>query len=87
MTQPQACPADEQGIGFFERYLTVWVGLCIVAGIAMGKVAPGIAKSLDNMAIYVNDAPVISIPIATYHTSGSSRPREKCGFVTSSCIS
>ena len=64
MTQPQACPADEKGIGFFERYLTVWVGLCIVAGIALGKVAPEIAKSLDGMAIYVNDAPVISIPIA-----------------------
>ncbi|WP_146594505.1 ACR3 family arsenite efflux transporter [Novipirellula galeiformis] len=64
MTQPQACPAAEKGIGFFERYLTVWVGICIVAGIALGKVAPGIAKSLDGMAIYVNDAPVISIPIA-----------------------
>ena len=24
------------GIGFFERYLTVWVFLCIVAGIALG---------------------------------------------------
>lgn len=64
MTQPQTCPADDKGMGFFERYLTVWVGLCIVAGIALGKVAPGIAKSLDGMAIYVNDAPVISIPIA-----------------------
>ena len=28
-------------MGFFERYLTVWVALCIVAGIALGKVAPG----------------------------------------------
>ena len=25
------------GIGFFERYLTVWVTLCIVAGIAIGQ--------------------------------------------------
>ncbi len=64
MTQRQTCPVDEKGIGFFERYLTVWVGICIVAGIALGKVAPGVAKSLDGMAIYVNDAPVISIPIA-----------------------
>ncbi|TWU17067.1 ACR3 family arsenite efflux transporter [Allorhodopirellula heiligendammensis] len=64
MTQRQTCPVDGKGIGFFERYLTVWVGICIVAGIALGKVAPGVAKSLDGMAIYVNDAPVISIPIA-----------------------
>ncbi len=56
--------AGGKGIGFFERYLTVWVLLCIVAGIALGKFAPGIARSLDAMAIYVGDAPVVSIPIA-----------------------
>lgn len=48
----------------FERYLTVWVGLCIVAGIALGKIAPSVATSLDGMAIYVGNAPVVSIPIA-----------------------
>ena len=48
----------------FERYLTVWVGLCIVIGILVGKIAPGLAKNLDGMAIYVNGAPVVSIPIA-----------------------
>ncbi|MCK5565225.1 MAG: ACR3 family arsenite efflux transporter [Planctomycetes bacterium] len=53
-----------KGIGFFERYLTVWVGLCIVGGIVLGKVAPGIATKLDSMAIYVNGAPVVSVPIA-----------------------
>jgi ACR3 family arsenite transporter len=51
-------------MGFFERYLTVWVGLCIVAGIALGKLAPEVAQSLDAMAISVNGAPVVSIPIA-----------------------
>src|SRR5210317_187138 len=51
-------------MSFFERYLTVWVALCIVAGIALGKVAPEFAQSLDAMAITVNGAPVVSIPIA-----------------------
>ena len=51
-------------MSFFERYLTVWVALSIGAGIVLGKVAPEIAQTLDNMAIYVNDAPVVSIPIA-----------------------
>jgi len=63
----EQCPAQEpttEGMDFFERYLSVWVGLCIVAGIALGKVAPGLAKSLDGMALYVNNAPVVSIPIA-----------------------
>ncbi len=48
----------------FERYLTVWVGLCIVGGIVLGKVAPGLAGTLDAMAIHINGAPVVSIPIA-----------------------
>ena len=51
-------------MGFFERYLTVWVALCIVAGVALGKFAPEVAQSLDAMAISVNGAPVVSIPIA-----------------------
>jgi arsenite transporter len=48
----------------FERYLTVWVGLCIIGGILLGKIAPDLAKTLDRMSINVNGAPVVSIPIA-----------------------
>jgi ACR3 family arsenite transporter len=51
-------------LGFFEKYLYVWVILCILAGILLGKVAPGVAKYLDGLAIYVGEAPVASIPIA-----------------------
>ncbi len=51
-------------MSFFERYLTIWVGLCIVAGILLGKFVPGLAHRLDSMALYVNGAPVVSIPIA-----------------------
>ena len=48
----------------FERYLTLWVALCIVTGIILGKLAPGLAGTLDSMAIRVKGAPVVSIPIA-----------------------
>lgn len=48
----------------FERYLTLWVGLCILGGIALGKAAPGFAGTLDGWSINVNGAPVVSIPIA-----------------------
>jgi arsenite transporter len=53
-----------KGLSVFERYLTLWVLLCIACGIVLGKLAPGVAHSLDAMAIYVNGAPVVSIPIA-----------------------
>lgn len=52
------------GLNVFEKYLTVWVLLCIGIGIIFGKVIPGLAKYLDGLAIYIGDAPVVSIPIA-----------------------
>ncbi|MBE9523293.1 MAG: ACR3 family arsenite efflux transporter [Proteobacteria bacterium] len=55
---------EGKGLGFFEKYLYIWVILCILAGIVLGKVAPGVAKYLDNLAIYVGEAPVVSTPIA-----------------------
>ncbi len=55
---------DRTMTSVFERYLTVWVGLCIVAGILLGRLAPGLARSLDAMSINLNGAPVVSIPIA-----------------------
>ncbi len=55
---------DRKMTSLFERFLSVWVILCILGGILLGKIAPGFAKHLDGMAIYVNDAPVVSIPIA-----------------------
>ncbi len=55
---------DRKMTNIFERYLTLWVGLCIVGGIILGKLAPGFAQKLDAMAISVNGAPVVSIPIA-----------------------
>jgi arsenite transporter len=55
---------DRKMTSMFERYLTVWVGLCIIGGILLGKIAPGLAGALDGMAITVNGAPVVSIPIA-----------------------
>lgn len=53
-----------KGLNVFEKYLTIWVLLCIAGGIILGKLAPGVATYLDSLAIYVNNAPVVSIPIA-----------------------
>jgi ACR3 family arsenite transporter len=57
--------SDERKMtSIFERYLTLWVGLCILGGIFLGKFAPGFSKALDSMSLNVNGAPVVSIPIA-----------------------
>ena len=63
--EDKACIAKKsKGLSFFERFLTAWVILCIIIGIALGKAAPKIATFLDGLAISVNEAPVVSIPIA-----------------------
>ena len=49
----------KQGISFFEKYLTLWVALCIVAGIAVGQLLPGIPATLGRWE-YAS----VSIPIA-----------------------
>jgi len=53
-----------KGLSVFELNLTVWVILCIAAGVVLGKLAPGVAKYLDGLSIYAGGAPVVSIPIA-----------------------
>jgi ACR3 family arsenite transporter len=54
----------ERGLSVFEKYLTVWVALCIAGGIVLGRLAPGMAGFLDGLSITVHGAPVVSIPIA-----------------------
>ena len=43
---------------FFERYLSLWVGLCIVAGIALGQAAPAAFETLGAMEIARVNLPV-----------------------------
>ena len=64
MASETSSGADRKMSSLFERYLTLWVGLCILGGFLLGKLAPGLAHALDGMAIKVGDAPVVSIPIA-----------------------
>ncbi|MDD1678880.1 MAG: ACR3 family arsenite efflux transporter [Methanomicrobiales archaeon] len=46
-------------LSVFEKYLTLWVILCIAGGILLGRTVPGVAITLDALSIYQ-----ISIPIA-----------------------
>ncbi|MBV8522535.1 MAG: arsenical-resistance protein, partial [Acetobacteraceae bacterium] len=46
------------GLGTFERYLSLWVALCILAGIALGQVLPGIFQALGRMTVAEVNIPV-----------------------------
>ncbi|MGN8109815.1 ACR3 family arsenite efflux transporter [Paraburkholderia sp. 22098] len=45
-------------IGFFERYLTVWVALCIVTGIALGHWLPLVFQAIARMEVAHVNIPV-----------------------------
>jgi len=45
-------------LGFFERYLSLWVLLCIVAGIALGQMFPGIFQAIGRMQVARVNIPV-----------------------------
>ena len=50
---------DHEGLGFFSKYLTVWVAICIVAGVILGQVLPIVPETLSKFE-YAN----VSIPVA-----------------------
>jgi arsenite transporter len=54
----QKPPAAAAGMNTFERYLTVWVFLCIVAGIALGQWLPGPVRAVGAMEIARVNLPV-----------------------------
>lgn len=53
-----AVRAAPPAIGFFERYLTVWVALCIVAGILLGQMLPGVFQAIGRMEYAQVNLPV-----------------------------
>src|ERR1700719_4694753 len=50
----RAAPA----LGTFERYLTLWVALCILAGIVLGRLVPGPFQALGRMTVAEVNIPV-----------------------------
>lgn len=50
---------ENTGIGFFEKYLTLWVALCMIAGVLIGRFLPGVPYFLSRF-----EYAQVSIPIA-----------------------
>lgn len=55
LSAPAAAPAP---MSVFERYLTVWVFLCIVVGIALGQLFPGLFQAVGRMEVAQVNLPV-----------------------------
>lgn len=53
-----ATASAQPAIGFFERYLTFWVALCIVAGVALGQLLPGFFQGVAALEVAKVNLPV-----------------------------
>ena len=57
-----APPAAEKRLAFFERYLSLWVGLCMLAGVLAGKLMPAVVQALRRLEF--GQGSQINFPIA-----------------------
>ncbi len=53
-------PATKR-LNVFERYLSLWVALCIVVGVAIGKLGPGLVGTLSRMEVSHVNLPVAAL--------------------------
>ncbi len=60
--QQTAVQAAKKRLNVFERYLTLWVGLCMLVGVVLGKVLPGLVDALRKMEF--GSGSQINVPIA-----------------------
>ncbi|MBK9167773.1 MAG: ACR3 family arsenite efflux transporter [Bryobacterales bacterium] len=58
----KAVTAEKKRLSPFEQYLSLWVGLCMVAGVLLGKLLPGLIDGLRRMEF--GEASQINAPIA-----------------------
>ena len=58
MTMHASESSPQPAMGRFERYLTVWVLLCIVVGISLGYLLPGLTRSIAAMEVARVNLPV-----------------------------
>jgi ACR3 family arsenite transporter len=58
-TEKDVKQTEDQGLNVFEKYLTVWVALCIVAGVLIGRFWPAFPNTLSQW-----EYAQVSIPVA-----------------------
>src|SRR3989338_8285445 len=57
-----AAVQEEKRLHYFERYLSLWVGLCMAAGVWLGKLFPALVGGLPQVEF--GDGSQINMPIA-----------------------
>src|SRR3972149_4526095 len=62
MAHTTIAPLADKRLSVFERYLTLWVGLCMVIGVLLGKALPGFIDGMRRLEF--GKGSQINVPIA-----------------------
>jgi ACR3 family arsenite transporter len=62
MLRMQSALSNQKRLALFERYLSLWVCLCTVAGVILGKLSPGMTSTLSKMEF--GQGSQVNVPIA-----------------------
>lgn len=57
-TVSTAAPSVAGRLSTLDRYLPLWIGLAMAAGLVLGRVIPGLADGLDAVAIHGTSLPI-----------------------------
>ena len=58
-TVPPTCrPTTEPRLSFLDRFLTLWIVLAMVGGVALGHFAPGVTKGLTKLSVGTTSIPI-----------------------------
>ena len=60
--QKATSPNEPKRLNFFERYLTLWVLVCMVLGVALGRLLPGFTARLSSLEF--GEGSQVNVPIA-----------------------
>jgi arsenite transporter len=60
-SEAAGAPARTPAMGLFERFLTLWVGLCIVAGVVLGQLAPDAFHLIGDATVAQVNLPVAAL--------------------------
>lgn len=58
MVKPGECDTHARRLSWFDRYLTLWIALAMIVGVALGNAAPALVEAITRLSIGTTSIPI-----------------------------